>query len=554
MLKKIFQNMFKDLKNKDDSTIYVDAKENKFLKNFKKITISLFVIFVAVSYYILLVPINLKSMEFYTYAIFLLGILTFIFFIDSFFNQKSKIIYKTSLKLIILMIGAILLSNIYSSPILQSKKYARLINKQIGEFETDIKPADFRTLPVVDRETAIRLGARKMGEMGNLVSQFNIDQTYSQICMDGKPVRVTPIVYADVIKWFLNKSNGIPYYIQIDMVTQNSKLVKLEKPIKYSLSDKFSRNLYRHIRFSYPSAIISDINFELDDDGNPYFIAAAQEPTIGLFGAPDTKYIIVVDAVSGDMKKYNVSEVPNWVDRVYPADMIQKQLYDNGQYERGFINSKIKQDGVTKPTEGYNYITMDNDIYLYTGITSVLADESNIGFVFVNMRTKETKFYPVSSAEEFSVMESAAGTVQEKRYTATFPILINLYNRPTYFLALKDGAQLTKMYSLIDAQSYQKVAVGTTIEETLENYQKIISDLGIGQIDKKIRQITIAEVQNVVLDGNTMYYIKSQEDDMIYTVSIEVDPYIAFIKQGDKLEVSGAEIGKSFVINDIKFD
>lgn len=550
----MFNKIFSKLKNNNEqnSEKFVDVGEHKFLKNFKKITITLLILFVAISYYVLLVPINLRSAQFYSYILFILCLLTVIFFIDSLFNKKSVVIYKTSIKLIAVIIVALVLSNLYSSPILQAKKYAMLIKKQEGVFETDVKSADFNKLPVVDRDMAIKLGARKMGEMGTLVSQYDIDETYSQICVKGKPLRVTPLIYADTIKWFLNKSNGIPYYINIDMVTQNSTLVKLSSPIKYSLSDKFSRNLYRHIRFGYPTAIISQINFEIDEDGKPYFIASVVEPTIGILGGEDVKAVIVINASTGEMKKYNTDEVPTWIDRVYPAELIIKQLTDNGQYERGFINSKVKQEGVTKPTEGYNYITMGEDIYLYTGITSVLSDESNIGFVFVNMRTKETKFYPVSSAEEFSVMESAAGAVQEKAYKATFPILINLYNRPTYFMALKDDAKLTKMYSLVDAQSYQKVAVGNTIQETVDNYRKITTDIAIESTDIISKEIVIEDVKSVVVDGNTVFYIKVQGEDKIYTAPIDVDSTLAFVKQGDILNVLGNDAESTFIVTGLK--
>ena len=549
-MKKVF-SFFKN-SNETKERKFVEVGNNRFLKNFKKITLTLYVLLLIISYYITLVPINLKSIEFYGYATFMLFVLAFIFLIDSFFNEKSKIIYKTLLKIIIVMIVATIISNIYSSPILQSKRYASLIKKQTSIFEEDIKQADFTKLPVVDRDTAIKLGARKMGEMGDLVSQYNIDETYSQIALGEKPVRVTPLVYADFVKWFLNKDKGIPYYIKIDMVTQNASLVKLDEPIMYSMSDKFSRNLYRHIRFSYPTAIIDDINFETDDEGKPYFIATAVEPTIGLFGAPDTKYIIIVDAHSGKMEKYKVGNVPEWVDRVYPANMIITQLDDNGKFERGFLNSKIKQEGVTKTTDGYNYLISGSDISLYTGITSVLADESNIGFVIVNMRTKETKFYPVSSAEEFSVMDSAKGAVQEKGYDATFPLLINVYNRPTYFMSLKDKASLIKMYSLVDAQNYQKVAVGNTVEETVENYQKITSDImnNVGASSEKT--IVIEDIQSVVIDSNTLYYIKAKDEEKILSASINIDPRLAFVKIGDTIEVSGSDMGSVFVITKLK--
>lgn len=527
------------------------SKIHATISHFKTFSLIALVIFAFVFYYFMLFPINLKSLQFDMYLLVLFGILTFIFFVDSFANNTSKKIYKFLISLAALLVIAIILSNLYSSPIFHAKRYANMLQKETADFVKDFPEADFNTLPVVDRETAVKLGARKMGEMGDLVSQYDIDETYSQINLAGKPVRVTPLVYADVIKWFLNKSDGIPYYISIDMVTQNSSLVKLEKPIKYSMSDKFGRYLYRHVRFNYPTAIIGEINFELDDEKNPYYVVSAIEPTIGLFGAPDVKYVIVVDAITGKTEKYTPTEAPEWIDRVYPSNLVLAQLYNNGQYQKGFINSKIKQDGVTKPTNGYNYVTRGEDVFLYTGITSVLQDESNIGFVFINMRTKQTSYYPVSSAEEFSVMDSAAGSVQEKGYKATFPILINLRGRPTYFMALKDAAHLTKMYSLVDAQSYQKVAVGYTINDTLDQYMKITSDFDSSEYSNEDKSIIVEEIHPVVTDGNTLYYILANDDKTIYIASIDASEKLPFVKVGDTLNVKGSQRDNIFRITSI---
>ena len=545
------------------NTIHVETKEEyeahgstarkirNSVKHFKAFSITALIMFSLVFYYITLFPVNIKSLQFDSYLIIFITLLAFIFFVDSFVDAKSKKTYKFLAKTAGFLVVLIFVSNIYSSPIFHSGKYANMIVRETSDFAKDFPEADFNTLPVVDRDTAVKLGAREMGQMGELVSQYDIDETYSQINVAGRPVRITPLVYADFVKWFINRKNGIPYYIKIDMVSQYSNLVKPEKPIMYSMSDKFGRNLYRHVRFRYPTAIIGDINFELDDDGTPYFICPALEPTIGLFGASDVKYVITVNATTGETAKYPPGEVPTWVDRVYPPSLIIDQLYNNGQYQKGFINSKIKQDGVTVPTNGYNYITKGDDIYLYTGITSVLQDESNVGFVFVNTRTKETFFYPVSSAEEFSVMESAAGTVQEKGYTATFPILINIGGRPTYFMALKDAAKLTKMYSLVDAQSYQKVAVGYTIDETVSRYMKITTDLETTAKKNEEKVIKVSDIQPVVIDGNTIYYITTQNDDVIYTCTIEVSPALPFVKSGDLLSIKGAKKSNVFVIHEI---
>ncbi len=505
----------------------------------------------SVFYYLALPPINIKSKEFY----FFIGIIVIIFgvmnTIASFLKsgEKKTRFLKYSMKAFFVLIAVFVLGSISSMVVFRAKSYSKLINMEEGKFAQDVKEVDFDQIPSVDRDTAIKLGSRKMGQMGDLVSQYNINETYSQINMKGKPVRVSSLEYASFFKWITNRNDGIPYYISVDMVTQEANLNKLSKPMKYSQSDKFSRNVFRKLRFSNPTFIYYEVNLELDDSGNPYWVAPAVDPKIGLFGGYDTNKVVTVNAVNGEVKNYNKDNVPEWIDRAYPANLILKQLGYNGRYKKGFLNSFIKQEGVTEPTEGYNYLSLGEDIHLYTGITSVIADESNIGFVLVNMRTKETKFYPVSSAEEFSVMESAAGTVQEKNYESTFPILINMGNRPTYFMSLKDRAGLTKMYALVDAENYQRVAVGDTIAEAVENYSKFSGLSRTEESTKTVsKQIEVEDIREVVIDGNTTYIIKAVGDEKYYIASISVSDRLAFIKSGDKISVKGTEAEKQFVV------
>lgn len=502
-------------------------------------------------YYFILPPLNVRAREFY----FFIGIILIIFgtvnFIAGFAKKNGAkfSVFKVSTKVLLVLAAVFILGSLSSLIFFRAKSYSNLISMQEGKFAEDVEEVDFDQIPSVDRDTAIKLGSRKMGQMGDLVSQYNINDTYSQINLKGKPVRVSSLEYASFFKWLTNRGEGIPYYISVDMVTQEANLNKLSKPMRYSQSDKFSRNIYRKLRFSKPTYIFYEVNLELDDQGNPYWVAPAVEPKVGLFGGYDTNKVVTVNAVNGEVKDYGVDNIPEWIDRAYPADLILKQLEYNGRYKKGFMNSFIKQEGVTEPTKGYNYLSLGEDIYLYTGITSVIADESNIGFVLVNMRTKETKFYPVSSAEEFSVMESAAGTVQEKNYESTFPILINMGNRPTYFMSLKDKAGLTKMYALVDAENYQRVAVGDTIAEAVESYGKFSGLSKADENQKNVsKEIEVEDVKEVVIDGNTTYIIKAVNDDKYYIASISVSEKLAFIKAGDRLSIKGTEDDKQFII------
>ena len=524
----------------------------KFKKSFILSTvIGLIVSFII--FYFYLPPINIFAMEFYIF-ISLVILTLFISYIFLFFKSKDETI-KVSKKLVSVLViawGIYLVMNIVSVVPFHAKKYANLIKKEDGVFSDDVKQVDFEKIPVVDKDTAVKLGSRKMGEMGDLVSQYDIDQTYSQITVNGKPLRNTPLVYSDLIKWFKNNKNGIPYYISVDMVDQDVELKKMEDPIKYSFTDKFSRDIKRHIRFKYPTAIIDEINFETDDEGRPYWVASTVKPTIGLIGGMDANSVIVVDAVTGEANRYDAGKVPEWIDRVYSADMVVEQLTWNGRLQGGFINQYFGQKGVTEPTDGYNYLSIDNDIYLYTGITSVLADESNIGFVLVNMRTKETRFYPVSSADEKSAMSSAEGAVQEKGYKATFPLLINLYNRPTYFLSLKDNAGLIKTFAFIDAQNYQNVATGSSIEQALNNYDATNVNREIDESSLEDMKIKVQEIYPVTIKGDTNYFIKAENKEVVFVAPISASTKLPFVKAGDELEITGENLGTQFNIKTIE--
>ena len=219
--------------------------------------------------------------------------------------------------------------------------------------------------------------------------------------------------------------------------------------------------------------------------------------------------------------------------------MIIEQIDNWGEYRNGYLNSLFGQKNVINTTEGYNYLVMEDDVYLYTGITSVSSDESNLGFVLVNMRTKETNYYLVPGAEEYSAMASAEGLVQEKDYEASFPLLINLNNSPTYLLSLKDNAGLVKMYAFIDVQDYQKVVVSDAslgIEVAKEKY---LEENAIIDKNKLLtKEIVIKSISDVVIDGNTSYYIKDEENNL-YSASIKVNKkLLPYLQNGNKVTIT----------------
>ena len=422
------------------------------------------------------------------------------------------------------------------SPIFNSKAYHNRITVENSNFKEDISEVDFNHIPLLDKDSSSKLGDRVMGEMTDLVSQFVVSDAYTQINYNDKIVRVTPLEYSSLIKYLTNRKSGIPAYITVDSTSGEAKLVRLEKGMKYSNSAILFENLNRYLRLKYPTLIFDRANFEIDNEGNPYWIVPTLKYTgVGL--KKEVSGVIILDPKTGSSKKYNAGEIPSWVDHVYPSDLIIEELDDWGTYKNGFINSIFGQKGVVNTTDGYNYTVMNDDVYLYTGITSVASDESNIGFILCNLRTKETFFYSVSGAEEYSAMESAKGQVQQMNYDSTFPLLINLNNKPTYLLSLKDKAGLVKMYALVDVADYQKVVVTDSsegIEKAIKNY---LGNSVIGT-NEKTASIIINKINEVTIDGNTYYYLLDFDNNK-YKASIKINSNVLpFLEVNSKINIT----------------
>ncbi len=336
--------------------------------------------------------------------------------------------------------------------------------------------------------------------------------------------------------------DGIPAYIRINMATQNTELVKLKEGMKYTSSDHFNRNIYRHLRFAHPSYIYGDLSFEIDEDGVPYWVAPVKKFKIGLFGGETVGKVVLCNAITGEMATYDVEDVPQWVDRVYSADLLVKFFNYYGTLKHGFFNSILSQKDCLSTTDGYNYLALDDDVWMYTGVTSVNGDQSNVGFVLANQRTMETKYYEVEGATESSAMSSAEGQVQNLKYSATFPLLLNISGEPTYFVALKDDAGLVKKYAMVNVQKYQIVAIGDSVSTCQDSYQELLLSNGVKEADKDTRKEEeisgkLEKIAQAVIDGTSHYYLMLEGSDEIYDVSV-----------ADFLEVVKLEVGDSVTL------
>ena len=512
-------------------------------------------VFGAIYFYIAVPALNFQTTAFYWFVFLLCAVFSLsMLLMQGFRANSTKEFFSYTKKnlaipfwIVAALFAVMIIGYIVGWPIFRAKSYSQLLPVTTGDFAEDVAEIDFNQIPMLDSDSSNNLANRKLGELSDLVSQFTVSEDSSQINLQGDPVRVNYLNYSGFFKWWNNKKQGIPAYIMVDMRTQEVTVVRLSEGIRYSPSEYFNHDLQRHLRFHYPTKLFDDINFEVDENGTPYWVASVMKRRIGLFNGTDIVGEVLVNAVTGECQYYDKENVPTWVDRVFNADLLINQYNYYGKYHNGFWNSIFGQTDCTTSTQGYNYIAQNDDVYMYTGITSVTGDRGNIGFILVNQRTKDARYYACAGAEEFSAMSSAEGAVQQYKYNATFPLLLNISDQPTYFMALKDSAGLVKMYAMVNVQQYQIVAIGNTLQQCQENYHQQMISNGIidasdagPSVSPQTTTVSgkVSEIRTANVEGTTQYYIKLDDQQIYYRISASDCPEAVLLNIGDSVTVT----------------
>lgn len=565
--------------------VYIPPRNAK-----KKIVINLILTLVlaAISYYFMLPALNFKAVELYMYIVFICLIylgLTVLSSRVAVHPEYAPYIKKRS-KIPGIIIGLVavvcLIGYLVGAQLFRAKSYSKLLTVQDGNFAQDVAEIDFSSVPVLDSTSANNLAVRTLGDLSDMVSQFVVSDYSTQINYKGTPVRVTSLSYGDIFKWIKNTKEGLPAYIIVDMTTQKSEMVRLENGMKYSPAEHFNHYLMRHLRFEYPTYLFGTPNFEIDETGKPYWIVPVLDKTIGLFGGTDVIGAVIVDSVTGESSLISTNlngetKLPTdefvtdakwqWIDRVYSAEILDAQYNYYGKLSSGFINSIIGQQGVKVTSSGYNYLALNDDVYMYTGVTSISSDQSIIGFVLLNQRTKETKYYAISGALESTAQTSAQGAVQQYSYDATFPLLLNISGEPTYFMALKDTSGLVKMYAMVNVKQSTIVGVGSDLTQCTENYVAELKSNGINvninidemsENDFTNQQATkeisgkIAEIRSVVTGGETYFYLRLDGSQTFYKVGVANAEKVVILNVGDTVTFTVAEADSNSKIIAVK--
>ena len=545
----------------------------------------------AIAYYIMIPALNFKSPDFYTFFILLIAVFTGSFYLfigagkkverKEYFKKRSIVpIIMVAVLVVVMVVGWLVGSTFF-----RAKSYSNLVTVQESDFSEDFKDIKYDEVPRLDAATSKVLADQQLGSLSEYKSQYVVSSVSTQINYQGTPVRVAYLEYADVFKWFNNTKSGLPAYMLIDLVSQKVTAVncieKFGEGIKYSPTELFNEKLVRHLRFQFPTAILDAPNFEINDDGYPYWITPVFDKTIGLFGGTDVKGAIITDALTGESNYYNIETIRtdstlNWIDVVYNQNLLVEQYNYHGKLSNGFWNSIIFQNDVNVASQGNGVIAMDDDVWVYTGVTSSEADASNFGFILCNQRTKELRYYQKGGAMESSAQESAADAVQNYGYRAIFPILLDIEGQPTYFMSLYGDSYTVKGYALVNLDD--KTIVGTGLLDTeksdvnalnaaVENYIAALKDKNKVDInanaddykvtddntsvtdtvndDAKTVTGVVTDVKTAVNNGNTVYYL--QIENKYYYISVNECMNVLLVNAGDTVTVTYTTDSETFV-------
>lgn len=474
-------------------------------------------------------------------TMFLLAMFSGLFgFLVQAFSFKTTKVTLISYAISALLVSYVLIGSLIGAEFLRATDYRDQITiKEMEEFNEEFETIGLNRIPVVDKQTAVQLGDKQLGTVSGLGSQFFVDSQYSLINVNDGIFRVSPLDHRDFFKWLQNRNEGIQNYVSVNVTNPTDvRLVAVSAGMKVSPNSFFHQDLARHVRFKYRTLIFGDYTFEIDDDQNPYWVVSVIKPEIGPFGGLSAQGAVLVNPVTMDTQYYDIDELPHWVDRVQPSSIAWSQIDNWGYYVHGFINTLFNQKDMLQTTDGYNYVVIDNQVYVYSGLTSLGGDRSIVGFTLINLKSKEATFYQIGGADEYAAMSSAEGQVQHLNYRSTFPVLLNISSTPTYFVSLKDQEGLVKKYSFIAVSNYDAVGVGDTVAEAQRNYILKLREIGMVKDDEsRYTEITgtVAMVSTAIVDGNSVYYITLDEDPRLFVVNVSVNLEVLFTTENDEV-------------------
>ncbi|MCL2445061.1 hypothetical protein FWD07_03030 [Candidatus Saccharibacteria bacterium] len=472
----------------------------------------------------------------------------------------------------IAVVFLLIIGNIFSGPMIHSRSLATQITvpEPVPFIDTEIPPFDPTQIPWVDRAYAEVLGNQRFGELGPVGASMSVGE-YMRQEVGGQLFYVAPILHNGFFQYRV-RPEGTPGFIMVSMTNDEDVRLITYNPIRVqpnghaAWGDKLERIVHREA----PFALRYGHWFQIDDDLHPFWIVPLIRNQIGLWGGPDVIGVVIVDAVTGQATRYDVHDVPAWVDRVFPESLIEAQIGNWGRFSGGWWNQNSlfgPRTGMVQSDEGNVVVYNNGQVYLFDSLTSYRgADESTIGFLLTNLRTKEVRHYGMVGATEHAAQLAAIGDdqVRAQEYLATFPIPTIIEGQPTYFMTLVDPAsRMVRAFALVNIRQHQIVGIGTTIRQAEQNYRMRLHEAGAGGLFTATANMVEVEGYIVrwtpyVRGGNTFFsfIVSGHEDRLFATDTSRSDALIT--REGDRVRLQVMATDQYrwsvFSFNNLEFD
>ena len=467
-----------------------------------------------------------------------------LFFFACISEKDSKIDAAVFIGIIAICILMLFVGWISTWTVFHAEKYRSIADISVeNSFDKDFPEVlpDGSNIPYVDLETAQKLGDRTIGKLKHS-SWYDVDNEYNLICYKGQYYRLSPLNYSGFFEFNKGKNEGIPGYVLVNAETQASQFVKVEGGYFYSPSSYWSKNLRRNLRKQFSGSIFGKSYFEIDEEGNPYWITAVNDTSVGLFSGYKEDKFIITDAITGQSELYQKNDLPEWIDHAVGLQYAMDVLNNYYRLIHGVWN--WSKTDVYRTTyfyrdayfEGYNsYIDSNGDVCFYTGLTPANSAESNTGFLLINCKTGHVREYLFEEddggIEESTAIERAESEVQNYGYKSTFPMMVNIANQPTYLMCLKGNDGLMKQIALaLVSTKSSTIVTADNLADAIEKYENALVKAKV--IDKEQVNVEIAnETENITgvisakyeitVDGTTHYLYQINESDILYDTSVK---------------------------------
>ncbi len=451
----------------------------------------------------------------------------------------------TGILLLIMIIGGC-----SGMALFQAGAYATQLSvpESVAFAENDIPAFDPTEVPWVDEGYAQVLGDKPLGTLGAIGSSVEIGE-YVRQEVNGDLFFVAPILHKDGWKYSSNPA-GTPGFVMVSMTNDDDVRLVTDHPIRIQPHGhaRWGDKLERIVQSVAPNALRYEIKFEIDDEMRPHWVVPLYENKIGFWGGKEINGVVTVNATTGEAYRYKIEDAPHWVDRIYPVTLVEGQLANWGQYSSGWWNTSWfgGKTGMLQSDAGNSLVYADGECFVFDSLTSFGgSDESTVGFVLINLRTKEVRRFDLAGATEWAAVISALGDerVKAQNYSAAFPLPTVIEGQPTYFMPLVDPSSHTvKSYAFVSIAKHQIVGIGDSPRAAEMDYRTKLR--GTGQTSIYTPSADMLEVTSTIVrwgqyaqSGNTYYtfVVEGHEDKLFVTDASMFEAIIT--QQGDRVKL-----------------